>query len=85
MHDLQTVVTDDHSVCQSVCHIAQLSFTAKMAGRIKILFGMNTSGGPRNIVLDGDPWLPQRVGGSWRKFHQLWTHYISQDGLRLET
>jgi len=41
------------TVCQSVCHPAQLGFTAKTAEQIKILFGVNTLRGPRNIVLDG--------------------------------
>jgi len=38
------------SVCQSVCHAAQRSFTAQNR-----LFMVNTPGGPRNIVLDGGP------------------------------
>jgi len=41
------------SVCQSVCHAAQLGFTVqKWLERIKMLFGVNTPGGSWNIALD---------------------------------
>jgi len=33
-----------------------------MAEQIKMLFGVNTPGSPRNIVLDGDPDPPQTGG-----------------------
>jgi len=60
MHEMQKIVTDDLGVCLSVslsvCHAAQLSFDcAKMAEQIKMLFGVNTRGGLRNMVLDGGP------------------------------
>jgi len=29
MHEMQTIVADVHSVCQSVCHTAQLGFTVR--------------------------------------------------------
>jgi len=38
----------------SVCHAAQLSFTAKTAERIKMLLGVNTPECPWNGVLDKD-------------------------------
>jgi len=84
MHEMQTIVIDDRGVCQSVCRVAWLGFTAKTAERIKMLFGMNTPGGPWNIVLDAGPVPPQRRG-SWGKYSQLWTHYISRELLKLET
>jgi len=27
LHQMQTIVTNDHGVCQPVCHMAQLAFT----------------------------------------------------------
>jgi len=36
-----------------------------MAEKIKLLFGMNTLGGPRNIVLDGGPDPPIARGGGF--------------------
>jgi len=87
MHQMQTIVTDDPSVCLSVClsRGSTRLHCAKMAEQIKMLFGVNTRGGPRNIVLHGSPDPSQRGGGgSWGKFCQLWTHYISQERLKLE-
>jgi len=45
------------SVCQSVClsRGSTRLHCAKMAEQIKILFMVNTPGGPSNIVLDGGP------------------------------
>jgi len=57
------------SVRQSVRPSVRLSrgltwlHCVKMAERIKMLFGMNTLGGPRNIVLDGALIPPQREEG----------------------
>jgi len=62
MHEMETIVTDDLGVSLSVSHAAQL---AKMAVRVKMLFGVNTRGGPRNIVLDGGSKPPQQVGGGF--------------------
>jgi len=50
-----------------------------------MLFGKTTPGGPKNTVLDGGLDLPQRGGGGIGKIGPLWTHYISQDWLKLET
>jgi len=50
------------SVSQSVCHAAHLGFTAKTAEHIKLLFGVNTLVGQRNIVLDVGHDPPQRGG-----------------------
>jgi len=66
MHEMQTIVTYDRmSVRQSVClsRGSTRLYCAKTAQRIKILFGVNTLGGPRNIMLDGGPDPPQRGGG----------------------
>jgi len=56
MHEMQAIV-----VCLS-CDLNWLH-CAKTAERIQILFGLNSLGGPRNIVLDGNPDPPQRGGG----------------------
>jgi len=58
MREMQTIVTNDRGVYQSVCLFVSLSrgssrlHCAKMAERIKMLFGVNTLGSPRNTVLD---------------------------------
>jgi len=67
MHEMQTIVTDVRGVCLSVCQpVRQLVclsrgltrgstqlHCAKMAEQIKMMFGVNTPGGPWNIVSDG--------------------------------
>jgi len=50
-------------VCPSVCLFVSLSSLCKMAEQIKMLFGVNTRGGPWNIVLDVGPDPPQTGGG----------------------
>jgi len=66
IHEVQPIVTDVCGVCPSVCPSVRQSVClscgssqlpcAKMAEQIKMLFGMNTSGGgPQNIVLHGGP------------------------------
>jgi len=54
MHEMQTIVTDVRSVCLSVSLLRGSTRLrcAKTAKRIKTLFGLNTFGGPRNIVLE---------------------------------
>jgi len=61
MHAMLFVV----SVCQSVCLSRGSSRLrcAKMAEQIKMLFGVNTPGGPWNIVLDVGLDPPQRGEG----------------------
>jgi len=77
MHDTQT--TDVRGVCPPVCLSRGLTrlHCAKSAKRIKILFGVNTFGGPRTTVLDGGPDPPQGGAEKLGKFCQLRTHYIS--------
>jgi len=53
-----------------------------MAEQFKMLFGVNTPGGPWNIVLDGGPDPPQRVEGPSVK---LWDFLLSSERLKLET
>jgi len=58
MHEMQTIVTYDPGVCLSVClvclsHGSNLHYCARMVERIKILFGVNTRGGPRTIGRSG--------------------------------
>jgi len=53
VHELQTIATDDCGVCLSVSRGSTRLHCAKMAKRIKMLFGVNTPGRPRNRVLDG--------------------------------
>jgi len=65
MHEMQPIVTDVRGVCLSVFHAAQLGFTVqKTAERIKMLFGVNTVGGPLDIVLHVGPDPPQTGGGA---------------------
>jgi len=79
---MQTIVTDDHSVCQSVCCAAQLSLTVqKTAEQIEILLGVNTFGGPSNIVLDVCPDPPTARGGVRKNF----IHCGPTTYLKLET
>jgi len=56
MHEMQTIVTDVRGVCPSVClsRGSTRLHCAKTAERIKILLGVNTPAGPRNM-LDGGP------------------------------
>jgi len=74
MHEMQTIVTDVRGDCSSVCHANQFGF-----------FGVNTPGGPWNIVLDEGPDPPQRREGKVGKICQFWTLYISQERLKLDT
>jgi len=60
MREMQTIVTDDPSVCLSGG--STRLHCAKMAERIKMLFVTNTRGGPRNIVLDESPDPPTERG-----------------------
>jgi len=60
MHEMQTIVTDDRGVCLS--HGSTRLHCAKTVEQIKILFGVNILKGPRNIMLDGGPDPPHRVG-----------------------
>jgi len=57
MHQMQTIVTNDPGVCLLVCLSESSGSTqlhcAKTAERIKMVFAVNTLGGPRNIVLVG--------------------------------
>jgi len=55
MHEMQTIVTDDRSVNLSVTCVSTRLHCARMAEWIKILCGVNTAGGQRNIVLDESP------------------------------
>jgi len=69
MYEMQTIVTDVRGDCLSVCHAAQHGFAVqKTAERIKMLFGVNTLGGPWDIVLHGGPDAPTEKGGELGKF-----------------
>jgi len=61
MHGMQIIVTDDPGVCQS--RGSTRLRCAKTAERTKMLFGVNSPGGPWNTALHGDPDPPQRGGG----------------------
>jgi len=60
MHEMQSILTDVCSISpsrgSSRCHCA------KMAEQIKTLFGVNTPGGPWNIMLDVGPDPPTDSG-----------------------
>jgi len=55
---------------------------AKMAEQIKVLFGVNTPGGPWNILLDVGLDIPQR--GEWAQF-KFWHPLLYPEHLKLET
>jgi len=59
MHEMQTVFSGVRGVCLSVCPSVRVS-RGSTAKRIKILFGVNTAGGTRNVALDGS--LPAARG-----------------------
>jgi len=65
MHEMQPIVTDVCSVCPSVClsRSSTRLHCAKMAEQIKMLFGVNTLGGPWDTVLHGGPDPSQTEGG----------------------
>jgi len=50
MHQMQTTITADCGVCQSVClsHGSTRLYGAKTAKRVKMLFGVNNLGSPQN-------------------------------------
>jgi len=58
---------------------SSLLHCAKMAEQIKMLFGVNTPGGPWNIVLDVGPDPPTERGQ-----FKCWEPLISLDWLKLE-
>jgi len=49
MYEVHTIAIDDPVVCQSVTRAG----CAKMHEEMDILFGMQSPGYPRNVVLDG--------------------------------
>jgi len=55
---MRTVVSHDSCACQSVIQAG----CAKMTEWIDVLFGMETPGDPRNIVLDEAPHPPMARG-----------------------
>jgi len=72
------VVTSVQGVCMSVCLSCGPTWhhCAKTAEQIKILFGVNTPEGPRNILLDGV--LIPHIEGEGDPF-------ISAEWLKLQT
>jgi len=57
MHEMQPIFTDVRGVCPPVCQSCGSTrlHCAKKAEQIKMLFGVNTPGGPWDIVLHGGP------------------------------
>jgi len=81
IQEMQTIVTHMCSVCQSVCLSCGSTWLhcERMAEWIKILFGMNTHGGPWNIVgLDICTARQTGVG-------KIWPIVDSLEWLKLET
>jgi len=58
---MQPVVTDMHGVSLSVTQLNSVSL-CKNGWTVKLLFGMNTLGGPRDIVLHRGPDTPIDTG-----------------------
>jgi len=79
MHEMQSIVTDVCGVCLSVCLSCGSSrlHCAKMTEQIKMLFGVNTPGGPWSAGPDS----PQRGGSSFKFCDPL----LSPERLKLET
>jgi len=69
MHEMQPIATDMRGVCPSVCQFVCLSCSltgphnAETAEQIKMLFGVNSLGGPWNIVLYEGSVPPQTERG----------------------
>jgi len=74
MHEMQSVLTNVCGICLS-CGSYRLH-CAKMAEQIKMLFGVNTPAGPRNIVL--------KVVLIPHSF-EFWDPLLSPEWLKLET
>jgi len=57
MREMQSIITDVRGVCLSVCLSRGSSrlHCAKITEHINMLFGVNTSGSPWNIVLEVSP------------------------------
>jgi len=82
MHEMLTILTDVRGVCLSRS-LSRLH-CAKMAKQIKMLFGVNTPGGPWSIVLNvggHDPLYREGKG----PLLNFWTLLISPERLKLET
>jgi len=73
MHEMQSIVIDVRGVFPSVTlsHGSTRLHCAKTAEQIKILFGMNTLGAPKNIVSDGGPDPPQQGEGELYVIHSM--------------
>jgi len=86
MHEIPAIIADDRCVCPSVSPPVSLSVClsrgstrlhcAKTAEQIKILFVVNTLGGPRNIALDGAPDPPRREGDSMQPSPNYFGHLL---------
>jgi len=63
MHEMQPIVTGVRGVCPSVClsRGSTRLHSAKTAELIKMLLGVNTPGGRRNVLLEG-VLIPHRWG-----------------------
>jgi len=67
MHDMQTIATDDCSVCQFVCHAAQLGFTVqkRLNGSTSCLWGILL--GTLGTLCYTGVLITQHQGGKWGK------------------
>jgi len=63
---MQTIAIDDPGSLS----VSLFATRAKTAERIDVLFGMETPGDPRNIVLDGVPLARRAKGVRWG-FYQI--------------
>jgi len=81
MHEMQTIVNVDPGICLS--RGSTWLRCAKMAERIKMLFGVNTPGGPWNIVLNGGFDLPPQRGVGDIILNFL-NPFVSPERLKLE-
>jgi len=73
MHNVQTIAIDDHRVCVSPSDMWHRC--AVTAERIKVLFGLETLGDSRNIVLNRSPNFPHGLDLAFTKSLWLLVHY----------
>jgi len=75
-HQMCTIAINDTGVCLSVCQSVTRAGCVKTAERIDVLFGVETPGDRRNIVLDGVS-IPMARGFDAAFAKLLWLLVIS--------
>jgi len=83
MHEMQTIVTDVHGVCLSVCHAPHIRFAAQKNGWTDqaAVYGEH-SWRPTEHCVRRESWAPHREG--WPSF-KFWDLLVSSERLKLGT